>query len=46
MRAEIYTQLIKLGFEHEGTPPRSEEFALPLEKACQAGAKALAGWPG
>jgi hypothetical protein len=41
MRAEIYNQLIKLGFEDEEARPMREEFALMLQRANNAGGKAL-----
>jgi hypothetical protein len=39
MRAEIYSQLIKLGFEEEEATPMSEEFARLLGGLGTAGYK-------
>jgi hypothetical protein len=43
MRAEIYSQLIKMGFEEEEAIPMSEEFARALSGLGTAGYK-LFGW--
>ena len=43
MRAEIYSQLIKMGFDEEEAMPMSEEFARVLSGLGRAGYK-LFGW--